>query len=315
MTVPSIMKVSVSILTYNRADILKELLTSLSSLTYSPIETIVIDNHSGDHTRDIVERGFPQVRYFRTQENVGVAARNLGLKMASGDIVVTLDDDIVVEEGFDLQALINIFNSHPDVGAVCFRILDHNTGEVCNWCHHYEKKTYSNREFVTDEITEGAVAFRKAALDVAGLYPTNFFISHEGPDLLCRMLENGYKTIYSPRICVRHRTHKGGREKWRRYYYDTRNQIWLVARNYPLPFGLRYLMRGLSAMLFYAIRDGFFKYWLVGIMHGFRELPNVLQERKPISRETLNTLKKIASNRPGLMHMINQRVFKRGISL
>ena len=244
-----------------------------------------------------------------------MAARNKGISEASGDIVITLDDDIIGIDDFDIKKLVELFESKPDVGAVCFKIVDYDTGEVCNWCHHYKKEEFCDREFLTDEITEGAVAFRKSALDRSGLYPAYFFISYEGSDLLVRMLDAGYKTIYSPQICVRHRTAQEGRKNWRRYYYDSRNQIWMVARNYPFHLGLKYLIRGLTAMLFYSIRDGFLIYWAKGICDGFKGLPKVLQDRKTFSKETKKTLKEISSKRPNLGYMIRRRMFSREVRL
>lgn len=309
------MKITISILTYNRVDILKELLESLGKISYSPIEVIVIDNHSSDGTALMMREQSPEIRYFKTAKNIGVAARNVGLSNTSSDIVITLDDDVIGIDDKDIDTLIGLFESKPDVGAICFKTVDYYTGKVCNWCHHYKKEEFSDKQFITDEIMEGAVAFRKSVLDKAGFYPAYFFISHEGPDLVCRMLDAGYKTLYSPEVCVRHRTHQAGRATWRRYYYDTRNQIWLVVRNYPILFGLKYLIRGLTAMLFYSIRDKFFHYWLKGVWHGIKGLPKVLQDRKPVSKEAVKTLKEIAYQRPSLIYMVKQRVSQREIRL
>ena len=308
-------KVSVSILTYNRCDVLMELLASLNEISYSGLEIIVIDNHSTDMTQTLVKNRFPKVRYFRTNENKGVGARNIGLSNASGDIVITIDDDIIGLDQVDIDSLVKLFDDKQDVGAICFKVVDYNSGEVCNWCHHYIKEEFYDREFITDEITEGAVAFRKSALNKSGLYPSFFFISYEGADLLCRLLNKGYKTIYSPRVCVRHRTHASGRTNWRRYYYDTRNQIWFVLRNLPVLFGLKYLLRGLTAMLIYSIRDGFLKYWLKGIWDGLKNLKTILQKREPANKATMLTLKMIALNRPGMLYSIKHRLLKKGIQL
>jgi len=309
------MRVSISILTYNRASILKELLVSLSRVSYSPLEIIVVDNDSGDETESMVRREFPEIDYYRMPANEGVAARNVGLSKATGDIVITLDDDVTGIDDYGIKVLVELFQSKPDVGAICFKIVDYYNGEVCNWCHHYRKEEFSDREFLTDEITEGAVAFRKSVLDRSGLYPTYFFISYEGPDLLCRMLDAGYKTIFSPEICVKHRTHQAGRSNWRRYYYDTRNQIWFVVRNYSFSWGAKFLTKGLIAMLFYSIRDGFLFYWAKGLCDGFRGLPRALRDRKPISKEAKSILQEISAQRPNLLYMIKQRFFKREVRL
>ena len=54
----NVVKITISILTYNRCSILKELLFSLKKLKYSPLEIIVVDNCSKDET---------QKKYFRNQ--------------------------------------------------------------------------------------------------------------------------------------------------------------------------------------------------------------------------------------------------------
>ena len=124
-------------------------------------------------------------------------------------------------------------------------------GRTCNWVHHCKEEEYYDREFLTYEITEGAVAFRKKALNCSGYYPENFFLSHEGPDLAFRIFENGYRVIYWGDIRVEHLFSEEGRKPWRNYYYDTRNQFWLAARHFPFDYAVVYLGRGLGSMLVY----------------------------------------------------------------
>ena len=82
--------VTISVLTYNRCNMLKELLISLLNLNYGQLELIVVDNHSSDSTKEVVQGGFPQIKYFRTKRNLGASARNIGLAMASGQIIIEL---------------------------------------------------------------------------------------------------------------------------------------------------------------------------------------------------------------------------------
>jgi GT2 family glycosyltransferase len=307
-------KVSISILTYNRKDILKELLDSLARLRYEPLEIIVIDNNSTDGTEMSIAN-YEKVRYVKLHDNIGVGARNEGIRISTGDILICLDDDVIGIDDEKIKKIVSKFESKPDIGALCFKVVDFYNGKICNWSHHYKKEEYCDKEFNTDEMTEGAVAFRKSVFEKSGLYPEEFFISYEGPDLILRMLNAGFVTMYSPEIEVRHRTSAEGRKSWRRYYYDTRNQLWFVARNYPFWKGMKYLLRGLSAMLFYSLRDGYLTYWLKGIWDGLRALPSVMKERKPYSAGTGKVLSEIASYRPSIIYMIKQRVFKREIRL
>jgi len=305
--------VSLVILTFNRPQLIQKQLESLTQIKYHPFEVIVVDNHSEQPlTEHVSEYSFAQV--LRMEENIGIAGRNRGIDAAHGDIVITLDDDVTGITEQAIHRLIQIFRD-PAIGAVCFKVLDEVTGELINWCHHRKQEEYSNQDFITDEITEGAVAFRRTAVIQAGLYPEEFFISHEGPDLALRMMNCGYNVIYSPEIIVRHSHATAGRPGWRRYYYDTRNQIWLVLRNYPVLRGIKLLTIGLGSMLLYSIRDGFLRYWIKGIIDGIKGSKMMLSQRTPINKRTRDILAKIDYYRPSMWYMIKKRLLKNKIRI
>jgi len=93
---------AVVIPTYNRAEILRIVLSSLARQTYPKdrFEVVVVDDGSWDHTPEVVEqfRDRLDIRYFY-QEDEGYRlsrARNIGIENARGDIVILLDSDMVV---------------------------------------------------------------------------------------------------------------------------------------------------------------------------------------------------------------------------
>ena len=89
----SIVDVSVIIPTYNRKNLLKRALHSVSNQTFVPQEIIVVDDGSSDGTKDWVLERFPDVRYIY-QDNSGVSsARNSGIKEAIGSWIAFLDSD------------------------------------------------------------------------------------------------------------------------------------------------------------------------------------------------------------------------------
>ena len=89
----SIVNVSVIIPTYNRKNLLKRALHSVSNQTFIPREIIVVDDGSSDGTKDWVLERFPDVRYIY-QDNSGVSsARNSGIKEAIGSWIAFLDSD------------------------------------------------------------------------------------------------------------------------------------------------------------------------------------------------------------------------------
>ena len=249
-------KVSIIVLTYNRKDRIQRQVKELLSLSYGRLEIVVVDNCSDFLVSEILPED-KRLFCVRNEENLGAVGRNEGIKAASGKILVTLDDDVYGLTDADIGHILDCF-SDKAIGAVNFKVLEEGTGRLINWCHPRDSDIYSECQFVTYEISEGAVAFRSRALSDVGLYPYEFFISHEGLDLSLRLINAGWKVIYSPKIEVIHGYELLSRSNWRRYYYDTRNLLWVAVRNMPFVYGVKKVSVGLTAMLIYSIRDGFF---------------------------------------------------------
>lgn len=307
--------VSVAVLTYNRAASLGLALRSLAELRHLLLEVIVVDNHSEDDTEDLVRQEFGWCTYIRTEANVGVGARNLGLRNASGRIVVCLDDDVLGLDGVAVERIQQAFRDDPTLGALNFKVVDGHSGQVCNWVHHCPPEGYADGAFDTYEITEGAVAFRSSAVREVGLYPDYFFLAHEGPDLALRLLEAGYRVAYRGDIVVRHFHASAGRTPWMSHYYNTRNQYWLAARHFPLGHALTYLTRGQMSTFVYSLRDGQMRHWIRAVYDGVRGLPRALADRRPLSRDTMRKIAAVNARRPSLLRQIRTRLFRRGMRL
>jgi glucosyl-dolichyl phosphate glucuronosyltransferase len=98
------MRVSICVCTYNRAKTLSCCLESLTKLkvpTGWEAEILVIDNNSGDDTKEIVHsfsrRARIAISYFHESWQGISAARNRAIKEASGDYLGFLDDECIVE--------------------------------------------------------------------------------------------------------------------------------------------------------------------------------------------------------------------------
>ena len=103
--------------TQNRSNVLQCALESLlkaCATHFNTLECLVIDNGSIDDTKKVVqsfqkEAPFP-VRYiFEPCPGLHVG-RNLGAQLAQGSIVIYLDDDVLVQEGW-LEAILGRFDS------------------------------------------------------------------------------------------------------------------------------------------------------------------------------------------------------------
>lgn len=284
-------------------------------IEYKPLEIIVVDNASTDNTMHMIRSYTDKIKYIRNDRNVGVSARNIGLKNAEGSVVITLDDDVLGIDDSYIGILVDKFSASPRLGAINFKVIDPATGKLCNWVHHRDPLTSGDKEFLTYEITEGAVAFRTEALRAAGFYAECFFISHEGPDLALRMLDAGYDVIYSNLVSVLHYRSNLGRKDWLKYYFDTRNQFWLAARNFPIPYTAEYLFRGLCSMFLYSLRDGYARYWLRAVRDGLCGLPEVLCDRRVLKAETMEKVRYIDSERPAVAGLIRNRLLRKGVRM
>lgn len=107
------MEVSVSIIVpiYNSEKYLEQCLNSVLRQTYTNYEVILIDDGSTDDSRRIYNRFIEFDNRFVSyyQKNQGVsAARNHGLDVAEGEIIIFLDSDDVLFPTF-LEYIVHPF--------------------------------------------------------------------------------------------------------------------------------------------------------------------------------------------------------------
>ena len=125
------LSVSIIIPTRNRSAILALCLNALPAGTRElrPPEVIVSDDCSSDDTRKTVEEfrdasGW-NVRYLRQRRPMGAnAARNAGLSVAGGEIIVFIDDDVLVTEGWLCKLLAGLSKECPVVSGPVQLTLD-----------------------------------------------------------------------------------------------------------------------------------------------------------------------------------------------
>ena len=126
----SSLSISVIIITRNRAESLKDALTSLTKQRRRPDEVIVVDNGSKDKTKEttLSFNNRLNVQYIY-EATVGIPyARNAGIRNASGDIIAFIDDDCVADENW-LKYTEIPFIKDPNVGVVGGEVSYFRVGE------------------------------------------------------------------------------------------------------------------------------------------------------------------------------------------
>jgi glycosyltransferase involved in cell wall biosynthesis len=92
-------KITVLIPAYNAEKVLGECLESLTRQTLPPEEILVIDNNSGDGTKDLIvqfQKKLPTLRYVFEPRRGRANARNAGIAAATGEIIAMTDADCVL---------------------------------------------------------------------------------------------------------------------------------------------------------------------------------------------------------------------------
>ena len=167
---------SIAILNYQRRDALRRALESARSQRF-PVEILAVDNGSTDGSADMVRDEFPDVRLVRLPDNIAAAARNVGVATAKGDIVFTLDNDVLLSTSDDVARGLEVFQRHPRAAIVSFTIVGADDA-ICrrDWCHPRDPDEWGEHEFPTDYVLEGASACRREAFLASGGYWPPLFI-------------------------------------------------------------------------------------------------------------------------------------------
>ncbi|MCM1297362.1 MAG: glycosyltransferase [Muribaculaceae bacterium] len=93
-------KISVIVPVYNSIDCLEKCVESIRAQTYSNLEILLIDDGSTDGTDKLCERlaaGDGRIREYHKKNGGASSARNLGIRLASGEYLGFVDSDDYIE--------------------------------------------------------------------------------------------------------------------------------------------------------------------------------------------------------------------------
>ncbi len=221
--------VSVVYATFNRRELILEALENLKKQTHQNIEIIVVDNGSSDGTSEAVKQQFPDIRLIQLPENLGCpGGRNVGIRVAKGEYIITLDDDAISDPHL-IENGLNVLQDNPDIGVVFGKIINYHTEQYEEWLKKWPA-SYIDKSFFTYIFQEGCSLIRKKVFDEVGVYPENFFIQFENRDLGNRVIDAGYKILYYPPMII---YHKGNPKSTSEFFYAYRNSLYLYIKQYP----------------------------------------------------------------------------------
>ena len=178
--------VGIIVVTYNRLELLKEVITSLRHQTYKDYQVIVVNNGSTDGTLDWLKCQNDVITI--TQDNLGGAGGfYTGMKYAvenNFDYCWLMDDDVICKEN-SLEELLKGYKIVGEVGFLCSKVvgIDGTPMNVPYIDERHADDMYPNYfEFIEDQIlkvkraTFVSVIFSVEIIKKVGLPIKEFFI-------------------------------------------------------------------------------------------------------------------------------------------
>ncbi len=211
--------VSILIVNYNGAEVLKDCLESLRRLTYPRFEVVVVDNASTDSSAEVLAR-YPSVRVVHSDHNRGFAGgNNFGLPSCSGQLILLLNNDTIVTPDF-LQPLVEYLCNHPQVGIVQGKMILSRHGNALDVCgsfltrfgflYHYgywkkDAQKY-DRSYPVFTVKGACLLFRRALIDAVGgyLFNEDFFCYYEETDFCHRVWLAGFEVHFVHNSTIQH---------------------------------------------------------------------------------------------------------------
>jgi glycosyltransferase involved in cell wall biosynthesis len=177
-------KVSAIIPVYNCERYVCAAVESVLAQTYPLHEVIVVDDGSADGTQKALERYRNTITYIH-QKNAGEpAARNTGMRHATGEYIAFLDaDDLWLPEKLRLQ--MDLFEAHPEYSLVYTDMTTFNdTGVLVESVRSSRGRVYRSGRIFPHLFQEtlfgsGSVVFRKSCIETVGGFDESFFIGSD----------------------------------------------------------------------------------------------------------------------------------------
>jgi glycosyltransferase involved in cell wall biosynthesis len=221
---------TVVITTKDRRDSLRATLRSALEQA-GRVEVLVIDDGSSDDTSSMVRDEFPAARVVRFEESAGlIGRRNDAASLASGPIVVSIDDDAVFTSRDTVQRVVEEFD-HPRIAVVAMPYIDVGRGET------QVKQLAPDRDgrYITDPFIGTAHALRQDVFSALGGYRRELIRQGEEPDLCLRMLAAGYVTRLGSTAPIHH-DESPRRTMSHVVFYMCRNDVMYAWHNVPMPY-------------------------------------------------------------------------------
>jgi len=290
--------IDIVIPTWNGKQLLGPCLASICNQSFTSFRVIVVDNGSTDGSADYIRAGFPEVRLIGLDANRGFsAAVNAGIAAGEAPLIFLLNND--TELAPDCLAKLAAAAAGSDDDFFAPKMLSFHQREILDGAGdgflrggvgyrlgtmERDSEVY-NRSRRVFGACGGAALYRRAMFDRVGLFDEDYFAYLEDVDFNFRANRAGFTCRYVPAARVFHigSATSGSRINSFTVRLSTRNNFFLLLKNYPWSFFIRFLAPILIYQFFwllFVIKKGQLGGYTAGIAGFFGNIGPVLAKRK-----------------------------------
>jgi GT2 family glycosyltransferase len=243
------MRVSFVVPTFRRPDTLRSTLGALLQLDYAPgdYEVVVVDDGSGDGTAEVVTglAGTDARIRYHPQPNSGVAtARNNGARAATGELLIFLDDDMLVEPDH-IRAHLAVREQHGDCLVNGHWLFSDETRRALEQTpfgryrmvledeirERFAKVDIGQGRFEVTSVTAANLGVSARTFEALGGFDERFpYAGYEDQEFSYRAHEAGHRFIYDRAIRLGHNDERVTLEQFaRRYQRGAVTAVYLAA--------------------------------------------------------------------------------------
>jgi GT2 family glycosyltransferase len=221
--------VTIVVVAHSVRDELERCFASIADHAAVPVHTILVDNASEDNTVDWVRGTHPEVEVVPLQANLGVAARDHGLRRSRSPYTMFLDSDAALTPDA-LPAMVSALDENPEWGLLGPRLV-YDDGSLQMSCRRFPPlglplyrrppfdRIFERRRAVRHHLMAefdhlrtrpvlyvlGACQlFRTSLARRAGPFDDRVFLGWDDADWCFRIRDAGGEIVYFPEATVVH---------------------------------------------------------------------------------------------------------------
>lgn len=226
------MKVSVIIPVWHGEEVIARCLEAVYAHSGDALhEVICVDNDAQDSSTTIIADQFPQAKLLPQAINLGFSGGvNVGMEAANGDILLLLNQDCIVHEGW-LDALLAAFETSSTTGIVGGTIFNadgsvNHMGAVIKRPSGFGEHVTSGEEtapHAVEYVTGALFGIHRQVWEKNGRFDDDFYPAYfEETDYCYRARRNGFDVVHAPAMQATHLL--SGREWLKDPLKNTANQ-------------------------------------------------------------------------------------------